>query len=269
MNESLIKYLAGLLDADGSLSFSFKRDYNREDHWFIGIRMTLCASDNVDTHGFVRSLPNLTGMGSISSYGEQGQFVNWTINKRSELEMILPRIIKHMVIKAQHWQWLLDFWREVRAKPYGERSCNSRTRVALIQASKESRKLRHGPVKPKKHPTWAWLAGYLDGDGWYRHRYSSQQNYWSMSVGAVAHTNDRVALDFLQQSFGGSILPHGQSENVLKWVRNLGKRDRSFALRFLPNVAKHSQLKRHKIDMMIHHHRQRLSDSSAKAQATV
>ncbi len=174
-----------------------------------------------------------------------------------------------MVIKAQHWQWLLEFWRDFRSRPHGERSCTEQERVALIQVIKESRKLRHGPIKPKKHPTWAWLSGYLDGDGWYRHRYSKEHNYWSMSVGAVAHVNDRVALDFLQQSFGGSILPHGQSENVLKWVRNLGVKDRSFALRFLPNIAKHSRLKRHKIDAMIHHHRQRLSDSSAKAQATV
>ena len=263
MNESLVKYLAGLLDADGSLSFSFKHDQNRVGRFFVGLSLRLTASDQIDHAGFVESLPKLTGMGTTSRYGDKHQFVVWQINKRADLEMLLPRLVKHMVIKAKHWQWIFEVWREARTEG---KTCSVQERVALSAASKESRRLRTGPLKPKNHPTWAWLAGYLDGDGWYTYRSGRYKNFrgkeyqqWSISVGAVAHVNDIGVLEFIQKAFGGNIRDHTQSKNVKCWHRSLGYQNRSFALRFLPNLAKHSQLKRHKIDAIIHHHRQRLS----------
>lgn len=258
MNESLIKYLAGLLDADGSLSFSFKHDQNREGRYFIGLVLSLASSDAVDKSGFVESLSSFYGIGSFARYGEKMQFTTWKVSRRSDLEMLVPRLIKHMVIKAQHWQWLLDVWRNARING---KTCSLHEREAMTQASKESRRLNRGPLKPKNFPTWAWLAGYLDGDGTYHYRSGIYDGYkqWTMNVSAVAHVNDIGVLEFLKQSFGGRIQPQGQSENVKVWMRSLGYQNRDFALRFLPNLAKHSKFKRHKIDAMIHHHRQRLS----------
>lgn len=258
MNESLVKYLSGLLDADGSLSFAFKHDENREGRYFVGLRMELASSEAVDKTGFVDSLPKLTGMGTISRYGENKQFKTWVVSRRADLEMILPRLIKHMVIKAKHWQWLLDIWRNIRT---GQNTLSIDEREALTRAGKESRRMNCGPLKSKNHPTWAWLAGYLDGDGCYGYRNGTYNGYkqFTMFVSAVAHVNDICVLEFLQHAFGGIIRNQGQSENVFIWWRSLGYQNRSFALGFLPNVAKHSRLKRPKIDAMIHHHRQRLS----------
>src|SRR5713101_2972765 len=104
MQESLFKYLAGLCDADGSLSFNFKRDQNRSDRFFYGLMFNLCAADAVDRSGFVASLPEVTGFGSVVRYGAKKQFVNWNVAKRSDIEMLLPRLIKHMMLKAKHWQ---------------------------------------------------------------------------------------------------------------------------------------------------------------------
>jgi len=268
MNESLVKYLAGLLDADGSMSFSFKLDQNRADRYFVGLRLTLASSEAVDQKGFTESLPEQTGMGTVSRYGNQKQFKTWTVNRRAELEMLVPRIIKHMVVKATHWQWLLDTWRTLRTD---SKTCSAKERELLVQACKESRRLRCGPIKAKNFPTWAWLAGYLDGDGCYSYRsgvYNGSTQF-TMHVSAVAHVNDICVLEFLQKSFGGRIVGQGQSENIKLWIRSLGYQNRDFALRFLPNVAKHSRLKRHKIDAMIHHHQQRLSVPGTKVQATV
>ncbi len=262
MNESLVKYLAGLCDADGSLSFNFKRDTNRADRYFVGLMLHLCAADAVDKDGFVSSLPRAISMGSVVRYGTHKQFANWIVAKRSDLEMLLPRLIKHMAVKAQHWQWMLDYWRNHRGQDYSERTVSENERVALTAACKESRRTRQGPLKPKNHPTWAWLAGYLDGDGCYTYRKNFANNgywQWTINVSAVAHVNDICVLEFLQKSFGGVIFEQGQSENVKIWRRALGYQNRSFALRFLPNLAKHSRMKRRKIDQMIHHHRQRLS----------
>lgn len=265
MKEELIKYLAGLLDADGSLSFTFKGDPNRSGHNFIGLSLQLASSDAVDHHGFIDTLPEVVGMGTVNRYGAKSQFKTWRVSKRADVEMLLPRLIKHMVIKARHWQWLLDQWRDRRRT-----TCSDEERDVLKAESKKSR-LNAGPLKPKNHPTWAWVAGYLDGDGTYSYRKNLCNGYWqwTINVSAVAHRNDIVSLEFLQNAFGGRIVPQGQSPDVIIWKRSLGYQNRSFAEQFLPNLAKHSRMKRHKIDAILNHHRQRLSVPGTKVQAIV
>jgi hypothetical protein len=263
MNESLVKYLAGLMDADGSLSFSFKKYDRAEDAFHLSLCLNLSSSLAIDGGGFIDSLPEVTGMGGLYRYGDKQQFKTWKIGKRAHLEMLLPRLIKHMVIKGKHWQWLLNKWREQRGA-----QVSALMREELTASSRKSRIENSGPLKPKNHPTWAWLAGYLDGDGWYRYSYQKPpQNYWMIHVGAVAHLNDIGVLNFLQNAFGGFIREHERASNVRVWVRNLGVRDASFALRFLPHLAKHSRLKRQKIEQVISHHRQRLSVPSAAVAA--
>lgn len=213
---------------------------------------------NIDQQGFVPSLPDVTGMGSVMKQTEVHYM--WRVCKKSQLEMLLPRLIKHQYIKAQHWQWMLDTWRDIRSRPYGEKWISTQEKDALAQASIESRKHRVGPIKPKNYPSWAWVSGYLDGDGYYSHRNPKKKRY-GMRVGACAHVTDISVLEFLQKTFGGKITQHSQSKYVFEWERSLSNANRSFALRFLPKVAKHSRLKRHKIDLMIHHHLQRLSVS--------
>ncbi len=263
IDESFVKYLAGLLDADGSLSFNFKRDLNRPDRYFLSLNLRLASSNAVDKHGFVVNLPKIYGIGSVSRYGKSSQFIAWNVSKRADLEVLLPRIIKHMVIKAKHWQWILDTWRETRA---GRKTLSLEEREQLTLASSRSRRTNVGPLKPKNHPTWAWLAGYLDGDGTYSYRRYRVNGYiqWAIYVSAVAHINDILVLQFLEKSFGGQITDQGQSEGVKIWKRSLGYQNRDFALRFLPKLARHSRLKRHKIDAIIHHHRQRLSVPGTK-----
>jgi hypothetical protein len=262
MKETMVKYLSGLLDADGSLSFAFKADKNREDVYFVGLVLKLDSSTAVDKHGFVESLPEITGMGTVVTGGAKRQFRSWVVSKRSHLEMLLPRLTKHQVIKAKHWQWLFDTWRSNKSGREGGWTCSGQERELLRDLSKESRRTRVGPLKPKNHPTWGWLAGYLDGDGTYHYRSfpnTSGGLQWTMNVSAVAHVNDACVLEFLKQSFGGRIRPQGQSDNVQVWIRSIGYQNRDFALKFLPNLAKHSKLKREKIDAIIHHHRQRLT----------
>lgn len=254
MNESLVKYLAGLLDADGSASFNFKRDIRYPDKLYVLLRISLASSDAVDRHGFVDSLPELTKMGGTSRYGKSRQFVTWTVAKQADVEMLLPRLVKYMVIKAQHWQWMLETWRAHRGRVISDEE-----RAVLEASSKASRRTRLGPLRPKNHPTWAWLAGYLDGDGYYTCSWLKNKNCWTMRIGAVAHKNDKHVLEFIQRSHGGLIVEHGQSKDCLNWYRSMMLSHRSFALSFLPNVAKHSRLKRYKIDQMIHVHQQRLS----------
>jgi hypothetical protein len=282
MKESLIKYLAGILDADGCLSFMFTQDRLREDCFALGLSLALSSSTAVDRHGFMQSLPVDTGFGAITTSGEEQQFLTWQVRKSSHLEMLLPRLIKHMVIKAKYWQWLLDTWRERRSVQIGQRSVSLHERQELSRQCKERRASMVGPIRPKNHPTWGWLAGYLDGDGCYYFRETSRRKnrfpcdyvrVFEMRVSCACHVNDASVLEFIHKAFGGMI--GNQTETVKVWYRTLGASNKSFALNFLPNLVKHSRLKKHKIEMMIsiHNtlipHQQRLSIPTPAGEATV
>lgn len=267
LNESLVKYLAGLFDADGSASFTFRRqrDQHLEDLYYTGLTLRLASSAAVDRNGFVLSLPELTGMGQISYYGVDKQFHTWCIGKNAHIEMLIPRLTKHMLIKAKHFQWQLDVLRDNRGRLLTPDQCDE-----LKRASKESRATRVGPLKPKNHPSWAWLAGYLDGDGTYKLKKYRNNGYecWHVSMSALAHVNDASVLHFLERTIGGVV--RKREEHLRIWYRNLGVEQRSYALRSLPYLAKHSRLKRHKIEQMIHHHhQQRLSAPTPTGEATV
>lgn len=265
MNESVVKYLAGLLDADGSLSFECHRGY--DDRVRISLKLHLTSAESIDRQGFVASLPALTGMGNVNQYVmAERRYTQWFVGHRADLEMLLPRLIKHMVVKAQHWQWLLDYWRVFRSQAKGQKSLSEAEWQALSATSRESRRTRVGPIKPKNHPTWAWLAGFLDGDGCFSFRTSRNHN---MRLSVTAHVTDLSVLLFLQNAFGGTIKSNSRSDDIKVWWRGLGPSHASFVLRFLPKLVEHSRFKKHKIEQMIHFHRQRLSVSRAEAHAIV
>jgi hypothetical protein len=257
MNESLVKYLAGLLDADGCLSFDPSHGYDK--HVRVSLRLGLVAADSIDRNGFIASLPELTGMGK--THRTYDRYTTWLVCHRSDLEKLLPRVIKHMVIKARHWQWMLEFWRNYRTQERGRKFLTQDEWRALRDEYKQSRRTRVGPIKPKNRPTWAWLAGYLDGDGCFSFRTSKNKN---MRLSVTAHADDAAVLHFLQTAFGGTVKP-GKRPTIKVWWRGLGPQNASFAIRFLPKLVKHSRLKKHKIEQMIHFHRQRLSVSGAAA----
>src|SRR5690606_38752957 len=134
--------------------------------------------------------------------------------------------------------------------------------LELKEFALESRK-NTGPLKPKKHPTWAWVAGYLDGDGCYYMR--QRKKNWGVStellVQVLAHHLDKVSLDLLHKAFGGRLYKSvGKNDQCYTWTRNLGNSDKSFAIHFLRKVLRHSQLKKHKIEKLLHFHLQRLND---------
>jgi hypothetical protein len=241
MNESTVKYLSGLFDADGSISFYFR---THGDKNYVSLVLQIAQKDKEFLESF--ELGNVTACQKGYSY--------LRVTDKAELEMTIPRIAKHCLVKGKHLKRMLDKWREVRG------SCLTKEEVDNLKDwSKQSRK-DVGAIRQKNYPTWAWLAGYLDGDGWYRFRYSQEQNYMSMSVGAVAHPDDaKESLSLIQKQFGGSIRPHGQS-NALVWNRNLGVSDSSFALTFLRKLVRHARVKKHKIETMIHYHSQRLTE---------
>lgn len=265
--ETEIKYLAGLIDADGSLMFHFAK-YN-ETKYNVCLQIVLQQSLSIDKDGaYVKSLSDYCGFNQfieVSKPNENWADANrWTVNSTSDLNMLIPRLTKHMVIKAKHFQNLLDKFNSIRGKSVTEDEMRE-----LKEFSLSSRK-DVGPLKPKKHPTWAWVAGYIDGDGCYYQR--SRKKNWGIAkellVRIVAHNDDKISLELLHKAFGGN-LKQNFHENTWYWSRNLGNADRSFALHFLRKMHFHSKLKRHKIELMLNHHLQRLSESASAEDAIV
>lgn len=253
MNETMVKYLAGLLDSDGAISFGFT---HKSDGSYIRLFVTISSSEAIDKHGFLDGLPELTGFGSCTRHGEKKQYTNWVISSRRDLEMVVPRLVKHMCVKAKHLKRMFEKWKEVRGSILSSDECQS-----LREFSKNSR-YDPGPLKSKNHPSWAWVSGYLDGNGCLVLRRRSENSY-RVKVEASCHVGDAAVLEFLKKAFGGTITSPANNPNCRVWGRNLGGADRSFGLRFLPKIVRHSKLKKHKIETMISHlHQQRLERAS-------
>jgi len=271
MNETTAKYLAGLIDSDGTISFDFRNRSRNITSANLALKVGIASSDTIDRHGFILSLPELTGFGQISRHGNENQYIYWFIQSRRDLEMFVPRLIKHMCVKAKHLERMFEKWKELRGKSLSLVECEE-----LKEFSRQSR-YDAGPLKPKNHPSWAWLAGYLDGNGHYQFSLSNKgkltksgRESRSMRVDCCCHKGDAEVLKFLQKAFGGDIRVHPNSDNAMIWHRNLGISQRAFALKFLGKVVRFSQFKRHRIEQMISFHRQqRLSDQTSTDEAIV
>lgn len=267
LTETDIKYLAGLLDADGSLCFHF-REHNGK--YNVTLKLVLQQSESIDKDGkFIKWLGEYFGFTQpiplkSDEHPNWTDANRWTVTNIKELRMLIPRLCKHMVIKAKHWSAMLAKLESIYGKSVSEEEMEQ-----LKEFAKTSRK-NVGPLKPKKHPTWAWVAGYIDGDGCYysRTRMKNGRVHKELLVRVVAHDDDKCSLELLHKAFGGRFRKETH-ENTHSWTRNLGNADRSFALRFLPKMERHSRLKRHKIQQMIHHHSQRLNDSTSTEEAIV
>lgn len=269
ITETLAKYLAGLCDADGSLSLKFLPSKVQ-----AGYRMQLILSvtgaESIDREGrFIRSLPVLTGCGSVHSRQRQhwARVNVWQVQKRADHNRILPRVIRHMVIKGKHWKRLFDLYAESKGKTLDAHEAH-RLRALSVESRKDT-----GPLKPKKHPTWAWAAGYLEGDGCFVFKKHPSGYGRKLQVSATAHQGDAIALELLQKAFGGFVYQRGH-DNCAEWRRNLGIRDKDFATKFLSKLVRHMKFKTHKAEQMLaylynHADLQRLSDQGSTEQAIV
>lgn len=243
INESEIKYLAGLSDADGSLSFKFSKS-RHGDYYGIGLMLEISASVGYDRKGYLEELANRVGSCIVKKYenpNHQDAYI-FRVQSRRDINTFLPRLVKHMVIKGGHWKRMYDTYCNYRGKRLTEEQ------VEVLRGwAQESRK-QTGPIKPKNHPTWAWVAGYLDGDGSYQLPKSG-----TVMVQVKAHVDDTVGIELLQKAFGGNIYSH-KDPNTKIWQITMGKMNKSRALMFLPRVHKHSRFKQWKIEQMLAFH---------------
>lgn len=249
-SETEKKYLAGLLDADGCLTYSYNNGY-------LALSMQLSASESIDREGkYLKYLSSKVGRLYTRKRDDNWAVQNeWVIRKRSDLEKFIPHVAKHMVVKGAKWQHMLETFRKYKGLGISK---------GELETLREEADQHKGSIRFKKHPTWAWTAGYIDGDGWYLKR--ERGKHVEQHVGVVSHPEHPEGVELLHKAFGGVLkLDRGH----LRWIRNLGSRDKQFTISFLKKMVNHTHLKKWKIEQLLSTHSQRLSDLTPTGDAIV
>ncbi len=254
MKETDIKYLAGLFDADGCVRFQYTNGYcylSIEVDLSTGIDKDmkytnwLCEEFNVNPKVYARP-GNAVGVQSIKV----------TLSKKATIETLVPRLNKYLVIKGTHMKRMYDMWKSKSGVKQSVEQIEE-----LKQFAKDSR-AQVGPLKVKSWLPKAYVAGFLDGDGCYIMKKSSGK----YEISTVSHVSDRIVADLLFKQYGGRV--HYQ-EDWIRWVHPLGRTNKTFAIKFLRDMHKHSRLKRWKIEQFLAYHSQRLTEECPEGQVIV
>lgn len=241
-SEQLNKYVAGLIDSDGSISLKKTRG-------IVYLKTTITSIDS-DLLVSLRLHYNL----GTTYLKDNGSICVWELaDKHSKI--LLGRLTKHLNIKGQLSEFAM--W-ATKDKPHVNQCQWDELKTCYTKLRETTKWLKH-----PKHPSWAWLAGFLDGDGYYRfyqrkryHR--GEDRYYfnnTLEVGCLQHISKIWLLEFLQTHLKGRIhirLKDGHPA----WNRALGVSNKSFALKFLKKIRLYSCIPRKytKIDGMIKFH---------------
>lgn len=269
-SEQLNKYLAGLIDADGSFFLYFLKGRSGETYTpYCFFSLSLSESSDKDFI-LLKALRDFYNLGKVTVQLRDGVRVgHWHLASR-ETRILSNKILKHLRLKAKHLDNLLWVQEELRGVKLSEENVEE-----LKDFSKCSR-INSTWLKEPKHPSWTWLAGFLDGDGHYRCRVNRKvfvkrdgqfRNHNQLVISATSCDSDRSILDFISNHIGGSVK---YSSGYPTWTMGLGRSSEKRSLPFLKQMRKYSclRLKYSIIEDMIKFHEdksQRLSESGAKA----
>lgn len=246
-NETLNKYVAGFVDADGTIAFHFNKTV---DGFFrIGLQFGITQIDNRG-RGFklLQFLRDSYDVGSITDVKDKNQKY-WKVSGKNDLEKFLPHVIKHMVIKGKHFQRMLDKRRELSGVNLTQEQVDE-----LRKFAKESR-ADTGPTRYKKNASPAWLAGYIDGDGYLR---CSDREHW---LKIHVQKSDVCSVELIQSTYGGKIYKTTK-ENIKEFKLNFGASFYGTATKVLKAIIPHLRLKRHDAEMILYWHKQRLNEKN-------
>ena len=257
LKETDIKYLAGLVDSDGSVGLhrhSFVRTDGKRKVYAI-----LQLTQGPHGRDYLQFLTDALGIRLYHSK-RNGKEEFSLILKGRKLKTLADRLVKFMVVKGAVLKWLID---DVNGAIVDD--------VEYSRLMEELRRRRKagGPVKPRNFVGMSWIAGFLDGDGAYRLKVCKGCTECRVRV-CVKAEEKVIALRYLQKTLGGNLYGPNSSGYYF-WTLGLGKGNRSRAIRFLMQMRKRTRIKFNKIDSMIrwHEHQQRLSRETPKGDATV
>jgi len=250
-SERLNKFVAGLMDADGTFGLHFGKNT------YLTLRFKITQSIVNDPEFIMmKSIVRYFGLGSSRvniehKWNQEFESFEWVVQGQ-EARKLADYLVKHSCIKAKHIDrlcYLYDNLRGFKLTP---------AQVAELKEYSTCSRENTASLFERKHPSWAWLAGYLAGDGcfYYKHRLRSSGSYSHEAlVNATANVIDLQILVFLQKHFKGTISKY-KNNNNFKWIRSLGKSHSKFAMNFLIKIRKEMCMikKYDKIQTLINFH---------------
>lgn len=215
MNE---KYIAGLLDADGTVSLHFNK---RDDGTFRAaacVKIALAGdlkylSEEFDLNWREEPRGRFKDIQEIYAYGDRAL-------------TFLNRIKKHLRIKRHLADWVLSNHGTVVDNPKSLKK--ELQHIRKISADNDD----------GRYPSRAWLAGYFDGDGCIAF-HNRRGECWLQITGWAY---DKKILDTLAYHMGGKVYKH--SGESYQWKKYLGRRGSET----IDYFKKHVVVRRHQVD---------------------
>lgn len=215
------KYIAGFLDADGSLGLAWSKvdraDSNpKMKRGYLSVSFSQITSQDKVIHLIQERI------GGCISYRKEPEETRLRLTGKKAVA-VLNRIKKYLVIKKHYANVLLDVCGGVY------------NRAEMNRYLKEQRKIRSLPLP--NFPPRKWLAGYFDGDGCISVRLPKDRKSVQPTVGISASSFDTEGLEIIHKSFGGLLHDHEAKRSHLKrWLLTMPP---SKAKQFLGYFAKH------------------------------
>jgi hypothetical protein len=225
------KYIAGFLDADGSIQIMWRRvdraDSNPElRRAYISLEFSQHPQQDLVLHLIQQSIG-----GALTEDRGYSILKLWG----SQARMTLARIRKHMVIKRHY----ADVCLEMHGRVFNKREAARRL--------KEERRVKSLPLP--NFPGRKWLAGYTDGDGCFQVRNRKDAMACQIVYEAAASEYDSEGLEIVHKNFGGSLLATDNvRKHILKYCLTLPP---SKAKQFLGYFAKHLITKRDQAEFIL------------------
>lgn len=182
------KYIAGFLDADGSIGVQFVAQSRKP-------QLSITFAQNTDQDEVLHRIHEETGVGSICirTSNLNTRYSSLTIRGK-DANMLLNRISQYLVIKRHFASIAVDV-------------CNRLIEKDEIPKIREYLKIhRYLPSLPlPKHPTRGWTAGYLDGDGCISVSRLTGLGMANLVLHVAGDARKIEGIQILQKAFGGKI----------------------------------------------------------------
>lgn len=229
-----IKYYAGLLDSDGSITLM---PYKVKDKFIL--RFMVSYSQKTDSAWILNDLAQELGVEILNSVRVDSRTSK--VNEESKLNIssnkciqFLNQISKHLVVKKV----LADYALSMDGKEV--------TDVELKKIRCVFKELR-ADLKPssKNFPTRQWLAGYIDGDGYVGGSFRPRDGNLEFRCVITTHKQDPQGIELIHKYFGGYIV---HQDNVSRLGINLC---RTKAEEFITYFNSHLKLKKNQFDYVL------------------
>lgn len=197
------KYLAGFLDADGSIQVMWRPlDRGNTNPEIQRPYLSLEFSQREDRDDVLKRIQKEFG-GKLTT-NVRGPYTQLTLFG-SPAEQVLNRIKKHLVVKRDYAESVLSILKQ---------PCNRKEMQVWL---KRQRRIRSFALP--NYPSRKWAAGYFDGDGSISARLNKGRISAAIYFEVVAADYDSEGIEILQKAFGGTINVLSKNRTHLrKWT---------------------------------------------------